>query len=82
MGGNKRPPVARSNKRRSKRFFGLLGALVVLALVGARVVAAAPFDENRPRVGQQAPAFEAQGFSPAQLRGKKSLVMVFYRGHF
>ena len=44
--------------------------------------AAAPFDENRPRAGQNARAFEIQGFSLSDLKDTKNLVMIFYRGHF
>ena len=45
-------------------------------------VAAAPFDENRPKVGEEARVFEIQGFKLSDLKGRKNLVMVFYRGHF
>lgn len=59
-------------------------AVLALAfvLVGAGMGAAAPFDENRPKVGEEARDFEIQGFKLSELKDKKNLVMVFYRGHF
>ncbi len=51
-------------------------------LVSAGMGAAAPFDENRPKVGEEARDFEIQGFKLSDLKGRKNLVLVFYRGHF
>jgi len=50
--------------------------------ISVSMVVAAPFDENRPKVGDKAHAFEIQGFKLSDLEGRKNLVMVFYRGHF
>ena len=55
-------------------------ALAFIMSVG--MAAAAPYDENRPKVGDKAHAFEIQGFKLSGLKGKKNLVMIFYRGHF
>ncbi|MDE0331652.1 MAG: hypothetical protein OXL41_07255 [Nitrospinae bacterium] len=56
-------------------------ALAIL-FVCAGVATAAPFDENRPKVGQKAHEFEIQGFKLSDLKGRRNLVMIFYRGHF
>ena len=55
---------------------------LAFVLMSAGMAAAAPFDENRPKAGEKAHAFEIQGFKLSDLQGKKNLVMVFYRGHF
>lgn len=62
----------------------LLPAATALAFLfmSVSMAAAAPYDENRPKVGQKAHAFEIQGFKLSNLKGKKNLVMIFYRGHF
>lgn len=59
-------------------------AAVALAFVFLSVgmTAAAPFDANRPKVGDKVQEFEIQGFKLSDLEGKKNLVMIFYRGHF
>ena len=59
-------------------------AAIVLAFLcmSVSMAAAAPFDENRPKVGDKAHEFEIQGFKLSGLKGKKNLVMIFYRGHF
>lgn len=51
-------------------------------LMSVNVTAAAPHDENRPKVGDKAHEFEIQGFKLSDFKGKRNLVMVFYRGHF
>ncbi len=65
--------------RRALRPVSMTLAFVLLSL---SVAAAAPFDENRPKVGQKAREFEIQGFRLSDLKNKKNLVMIFYRGHF
>lgn len=55
---------------------------LAFVLVSAGMGAAAPFDENRPKVGEEARGFEIQGFKLSELKGRKNLVLVFYRGHF
>lgn len=60
-----------------------LAAMVfALVFVSVGMASAAPFDENRPKVGDKASNFEIQGFKLSDLKGKKNLVMIFYRGHF
>ncbi len=34
------------------------------------------------RVGDKSPQFEIQGFNSEKLIGEKSILLVFYRGHF
>ena len=74
----------RCNKSHCKRALRL--AVLVFAFVfmsmSAGMVSAAPFDENRPKVGEEAREFEIQGFKLSDLKGKKNIVLVFYRGHF
>lgn len=74
----------RWSRCRPKRAFVLSGLMAAFVLMGAGggVSAAAPFDENRPKVGDKAHEFEIQGFRLSDLKGKKNLLMVFYRGHF
>ena len=69
---------SRCHVRRTLRLTAMVLAFLLLG-VG---VAAAPFDENRPKVGQKARDFEIQGFKLSELKERKSLVMIFYRGHF
>jgi len=57
-------------------------AMALAFFISVSMVVAAPFDENRPKVGDKAHAFEIQGFKLSDLEGRKNLVMVFYRGHF
>ncbi len=68
------------SRRGLKRAVRAAAVAAALALAGAAM--AAPFDENRPKVGEKAREFEVQGFRLSDLKGKKSLLMVFYRGHF
>ncbi len=72
----------RWSKCHFKRAFGLAAMAVVLAFMVGGGAAAAPFDENRPKVGDKAPEFEIQGFRLSDLKEKKHLLMIFYRGHF
>ena len=65
-----------------KRTLRLAAMALAFVLMSAGMAAAAPFDENRPKAGEKAHAFEIQGFKLSDLQGKKNLVMVFYRGHF
>lgn len=67
---------------RVQRTLGAAAMAAALVLAGAGAPEAAPFDENRPKVGEKAHAFEIQGFRLSDLRGKKNLLMLFYRGHF
>lgn len=68
------------SRRRLKRAAGAAAMMAAFVLTGA--AAGAPFDENRPKVGEEAREFEIQGFRLSDLKGKKNLLMVFYRGHF
>ena len=70
---------SRSLFRRTLRLATIALAFVFLS---AGMTAAAPHDENRPKVGQKARDFEIQGFKLSGLKGRKNLVMIFYRGHF
>lgn len=65
-----------------KRTLRLVVTALAFLLVSVNVTAAAPFDENRPKVGDKAHEFEIQGFKLSDLKGKRNLVMIFYRGHF
>ena len=65
-----------------KRTLRLVVTVLASVLMSVSVAAAAPFDENRPKVGEEAHEFEIQGFKLSDLKGKKNLVLVFYRGHF
>lgn len=65
-----------------KRTLRLVVTALAFLLMIVNVAAAAPHDENRPKVGHKAHEFEIQGFKLSDLKGKKSLVMIFYRGHF
>ena len=65
-----------------KQNLRLVVAALAFLLMSVNVTAAAPHDENRPKVGHKAHEFEIQGFKLSDLKGKKSLVMIFYRGHF
>lgn len=65
-----------------KRTLRLAALALAFVLVSAGMGVAAPFDENRPKVGEEAREFEIQGFKLSDLKGKKNLVMIFYRGHF
>ena len=65
-----------------KRTLRLVVTALAFLLICVGSVAAAPYDENRPKVGQKARDFEIQGFKLSDLKGRKNLVMVFYRGHF
>jgi hypothetical protein len=65
-----------------KRTLRLVVAALAFLLISVGSVAAAPYDENRPKVGEEAREFEIQGFKLSDLKGKKNLVMIFYRGHF
>lgn len=65
-----------------KRTLRLVVTALAFVFLGAGMTAAAPYDENRPKVGQKARDFEIQGFKFSDLKGKKNLVMIFYRGHF
>ncbi len=67
---------------RLKRTLGAAAMAFALVLTGAGAPDAAPFDENRPKVGDKAHGFEIQGFRLSDLQGKKNLLMLFYRGHF
>lgn len=60
----------------------LAAMALVFVLVSAGMGTAAPYDENRPKVGEEARNFEIQGFKLSELKGRKNLVLVFYRGHF
>ena len=65
-----------------RRALGPAAIALAVLFMSVSAVVAAPFDENRPKVGQKAQEFEIQGFKLSDLKGKKNLVMVFYRGHF
>ncbi len=65
-----------------KRTLRLVVTALAFVFMSVSVATAAPFDENRPKVGEEAREFEIQGFKLSDLKGKKNLVMVFYRGHF
>ena len=71
----------RWSKCHLKRTLRLVAAFAFL-LISVGSVAAAPYDENRPKVGEEARDFEIQGFKLSELKGRKNLVLVFYRGHF
>lgn len=60
----------------------LAALALAFVFVSAGMGGAAPFDENRPKVGEEARDFEIQGFKLSELKGRKNLVLVFYRGHF
>lgn len=64
------------------RTMRLAAMALVFVLVSAGMGTAAPYDENRPKVGEEARNFEIQGFKLSELKGRKNLVLVFYRGHF
>lgn len=64
------------------RTMRLAALALAFFLVSAGMGAAAPYDENRPKVGEEARDFEIQGFKLSGLKGRKNLVLVFYRGHF
>ena len=65
-----------------KRALGLAAMALAFLLMSAGAATAAPYDENRPKVGDKTHEFEIQGFRPSDLEGRKNLVMIFYRGHF
>ena len=65
-----------------KRTLRLAAMAFAFVLMSVGMAAAASFDENRPKVGDKAHEFEIQGFKLSDLKGKKNLVMIFYRGHF
>ena len=65
-----------------KRTLRLAALALAFVFLSAGMTAAAPYDENRPKVGQKARDFEIQGFKLSDLKGKKNLVVIFYRGHF
>ena len=65
-----------------KRTLRLAAMALAFVLMSVSMAAAAPFDENRLKVGDKAHEFEIQGFKLSDLKGKKNLVMIFYRGHF
>ncbi len=68
--------------RRALRPAATALAFLLMSVMSVDGAAAAPFDENRPKVGDKAHAFEIQGFKLSDLKGKKNLLMIFYRGHF
>jgi len=70
---------SRCQFKRTLRPVAMAFAFILMSL---SMAVAAPFDENRPKVGDKAHAFEIQGFKLSDLEGRKNLVMVFYRGHF
>jgi len=57
-----------------------LGFALALSCLAAAPAAAA--EAGAPKVGEKAPAFAIQGFQLAEARGKKNILLVFYRGHF
>ena len=65
-----------------KRTLRLAAMALAFVLMSVGMAGAAPFDENRFKVGDKAHEFEIQGFKLSDLKGKKNLVMIFYRGHF
>ncbi len=65
-----------------KRTLRLAAMALAFVLMSVGMAAAAPFDENRLKVGDKAHEFEIQGFKLSDLKGKKNLVIIFYRGHF
>ena len=65
-----------------KRTLRLAAMALAFVLMSVGMAAAASFDENRFKVGDKAHEFEIQGFKLSDLKGKKNLVMIFYRGHF
>ena len=72
----------RWSRNQLARTMRLAALALAFLLVSAGMGAAAPFDENRPKVGEEARDFEIQGFKLSELKGRKNLVLVFYRGHF
>ena len=69
-----------------------IAALVLVGLVSASAFAQlgpkeSATDINRVKVGQSAPDFtledsDGKAITLAEFRGKKSVVLVFYRGHW
>jgi hypothetical protein len=59
-----------------------LAALALALLAGPAPGPLAQEAARLPGVGEKAPPFDIQGFDSASLIGKKSLLLVFYRGHF